>query len=140
MQRFRLKGNHFDKVLKGATAIVRVSKNTPNLEESVLYCDLVPPYEIKVVIEKVSVIHFETINPFELARTGFKSVENLRHELQLQYGHDINDRDVVRVVEFFAVDAQLCLSCGKRYFNSVKAPGGDLCPHCCQPVKGKNNG
>lgn len=101
MQKIRLKGNHFYNVMRGAGLVVRLSKKTPELGEAVLYCENVPPHEINVIINCVRVIHFENLNAFDVMRSGFKSLEHLRHELQEFYGREIDQRTPVKVIEFF---------------------------------------
>lgn len=101
MQRIRTKGDHFDKVLRGATALVRVSNKTPDLGEAVIYCENVPPYELNIVIERVTILHFEDLNPFEIGKTKFKSNIWLRKALESFYEFDIHPRQPVRLIEFF---------------------------------------
>lgn len=120
-QTFNLKGNHFYKVLKGATAIVRLGDKTPELREAVLCCSNVEPYQIPITIESVHVIHFETINPFEVQRTGFYSAEELRQELQKFYGVDIGDRDVIRLVNFFVSREITCPICKTETIGNIES-------------------
>ena len=108
MQRIRLKGDHFDKVLRGATALVRVSNKTPDLGEAVIYCENVPPHEIKIIIERVTILHFEDLNPFEIGKTKFKSNIWLRKALESFYEFDIHPRQPVRLIEFFEDKEQEC--------------------------------
>lgn len=103
MQRIRLKGNHFYKVERGATSVIRLSKLTPNLGAAVLYCDELPrgEDEIKIVIQRVTVMHFEELNAFDVSTTGFRSLEELREQLQVFYDRKLKDRDTVKVISFF---------------------------------------
>lgn len=101
MQKIKLKGNHFYKIMRGARSVVRSSKLTPELGEASLICDNVPPNEIKIIINKVMIVKFEDLNHFDVKDTGFKSLSELREELQIFYQRKIKDRDTVRVVSFF---------------------------------------
>lgn len=101
MQRIRTKGDHFDKVLRGATAVVRISNKTPDLGEAVIFCENVPPHEIKIIIERVTILRFEDLNPFDIGKTKFKSNRQLHQALESFYEFDIHPRQPVRLIEFF---------------------------------------
>lgn len=108
MQRIRLKGDHFDKVLRGAGAVIRISKKTPDLGEAVLWCENVPPYEVKVIIDRITILPWETLNPYDIGKTGFKGTGILREALESFYDIKIEPRQTVRMIEFFKDEGEEC--------------------------------
>lgn len=100
-QIIRLRGDHFDKVLRGASAVVRLSNKTPELGEAVFFCENVPPHHLPIIIERVTILPFEALNPFDIGKTKFKTSRHLREGLELFYDRKIHPRQTVRLIEFF---------------------------------------